>query len=217
MKKPYIITLTLGILLSINACVSNNPKKPSSKSKKTKIDYAQYLPKESMIKRYTNRSSTVPASGVKIERDGDKLVYLYNVIGAFEGDMSYTKEYTIDKDYISQYMNTFKEIQIKREVSIGDTTLESIDNKNREESCVLKDILTEFSHDGYSYKGDIIHERCTSIYLSGKATDIYDKYSQKGLGMIATINDSCYEGSNRYPTDTEGCKANKHTYRCYVK
>ena len=82
---------------------------------------------------------------------------------------------------------------------------------------MLEDILTEFSYDGYDYRGDIIHERCKLIYLSGKAIDIYDKYSQKDLGMIAIVNDSCYKEENRYPTDREGCKANKHNYRCYVK
>ncbi|SFV61560.1 hypothetical protein MNB_SV-14-1684 [hydrothermal vent metagenome] len=209
MKTSYIITLTLGILLFINACVSTHPK--ISSSKKTKIDYAQYLPKKSMIKRYTNQS------GVKIERDRNKLVYTYNLIDASEGDISYTKEYTIDKDYIFQYMNTFKDKQIKREVSIGDITLKNIDNKNIEESCVLKNILTKFSHDGHSYKGDIIHERCKLIYLSKKAIDIYDKYSQKGLGIIAILNDSCYKDSNKYPTDTKECKSNKHNYRYYVK
>ena len=213
MKKIYLI-MTLGVVLSINGCLFNQPKIVSNK--KTKIDYAQYLPSKSMIKRYINRSSIGSPSGVKIERKGDKLVYLYNVIGASEGDISYTQEYVVDKDYIFKYMNTFKEAQIKREVSIGETTLESLDIKHHNESCVLKDVLTEFSHDGYNYSGDIIHEKCKLIYLSGKAIDIYDKYSQKGLGMIAIINDSCYNES-KYPVDIKGCKVNKHNYRCYVK
>jgi len=218
MKNIYLTLLTLTLLISLNSCVANKPKIISSKSKKTKIDYTNYLPKESMIKYYTNRSSsTTPPSGVKIDRKGDKLIYLYNVIGASEGDISYTKEYTIGKESISQYMNTFKQEETKRHISIGETSSRSVDKKHHNESCLLKDILTEFSHDGYSYKGDIIHEQCKLIYISGKATDIYDKYSQKGLGMIAIVNDSCVEGSNKYPTDTEGCKANKHNYRCYVE
>ena len=107
--------------------------------------------------------------------------------------------------------------QTKRVVSIGDVTSLSIDDELSQERCILKERLKEFSYKGYSFKGDIIHERCKNIYLSQKATDIYDQYSQKGLGMIATINDSCYQGSNQYPTDTEGCTPNRSTYRVYVK
>jgi len=170
-----------------------------------------------MIKRYTNRSSTVPSSGIKIERNGDELVYLYNVIGASEGDISYSYEYSINKKYIFKSMNTSKVEKIKRELSIGNRSSIPIDIKHSNNSCVLKDILTEFSHDGYHYKGDIIHEKCKTIWLSGKAIDTYDKYSQKGLGMIAIVNDSCYNKSKTYPIDIEGCKVNKHNYRCYVK
>jgi hypothetical protein len=183
---------------------------------KSQIDYSEYLPKKSMIKRYTNRSSP-GFYGVKIIRDGDQLTYMHNRIGTSKNSIAYDVVLKIDKEYIFEYLNTFKIKKTKRIVSIGDVTSLSIDDELSQERCILKERLKEFSYKGYSFKGDIIHERCKNIYLSQKATDIYDQYSQKGLGMIATINDSCYQGSNRYPTDTEGCTPNHSTYRVYVK
>ncbi len=206
----------LGVLFIVSGCAVDNSKTAVRKNDKSQIDYAEYLPQKSMIKAYTHRSSSNPYK-VKIVREDNQLTYMHNRFGIYSDGIAYDVVLKIDKEYIFEYMNTFKTKKIKRMVSVGDVTSLNMGDELSQESCILKERLKEFSYKGYSYKGDIIHERCTHTYLSEKAIDIYDQYSQKGLGMIATINDSCYQGSNRYPTDTEGCTPNRHTYRVYVK
>ena len=213
-KKEYALWC-FGVLLIVSGCAVDNSKTVVNKNDKSQIDYAEYLPQKSMVKRYTNRSSS-GSEGVKIIRDGNQLTYMYNRIGASRGSISYDIVLKIDREYIFEYLNTFKTNKIKRIVSVGDVTSLSMGDELSQERCILKERLKEFSYEGYNYKGDIIHEQCKHIYLSKKAIDIYDKYSQKGLGMIATVNDSCYQGANRYPTDTKGCTPNRHTYRVYV-
>jgi hypothetical protein len=66
---------------------------------KSQIDYSEYLPKKSMIKRYTNRSSS-NSYRVKIIRDGDQLTYMHNRIGTSKNSIAYDVVLKIDKEYI---------------------------------------------------------------------------------------------------------------------
>lgn len=215
MTRYLSILCCSGIVFAISGCMTHTSATSNQNSKRP-IDYAAYLPQKSMIKKYVNRSHPVPSGGVKIIRKGKQLTYVHNLIGASDGAISYSVELEIDKEYIFEYTNTFKRKQTKRMVAVGDVTSSTTYNKYAQERCILKERLNVFSHEGYHFRGDIIHERCKSSYLSKKATDIYDRYSQKGLGMIAIVNDSCFQGSNRYPTDIAGCKPNRHRYRVYA-
>jgi len=216
LRKIYLSSV-MGILLMVGGC-----KEDLVPQKKVLIDYADYLPQKSMIKRYKLLSTApwlkgegVSDSTVKIERNLNTLTYRDETPS--ENNIVIESRVEIDKFYIFEYLGDFKRVKTKRELLVNDISSINVYDKSIEDSCIFKGLLKEFSHNGYSYQGEIIHERCTHVFLSKKAIDIYDKYTQKGLGEIAVINESCYRDSNRYPTDKEGCHVNGYVYRYYVK
>jgi len=217
MKLIIYFLSVLGVMFSVVGC--NDTPSPQ---KKVHIDYADYLPQKSMIKRYKVFSTApwlkgegVSESSVKIERNLNTLTYRDNTPS--ENDIVLESRLKIDTFYIVEYLGDFKSVKTKRELLVNDISSINVYDKSIEDSCTFKGLLKEFSHNGYSYQGEIMHEQCTHVFLSKKAIDTYDKYTQKGLGEIAVINDSCYRDSNRYPTDKEGCHVNGHSHRYYIK
>jgi len=215
MRKASILLSTISLLLV--GCVANQSK---PNTEKTKIDLAEYLPSKSMIKRYQYKS-TAPwlkeeSSGVdKIEITVDK-----NKISFYHEPkpISYITVTKISKKFITEYQNTFEYNKKNRYVSMGGVTTFKTREPN-EKRCVLQNILQEFSHGGHNYSGEIIHEKCKEKrYFSKKEVviDTYDIYSKKGIGVIATIDNDCYN-KNRYTNDKKGCTFNGYNYTYYIE
>ena len=127
----------------------------------------------------------------------------------------------IGKKFIREYLNSFETEKTNRYVAIGDiSTVSSDENSYIKKRCIVKNFLEGFSHGGYSYKGKIIHEKCvisrpkTVKGITLNIIDTYDKYSKKGLGVIAIINDNCYD-NQRYVNDKENCISNGYNYTYY--
>jgi hypothetical protein len=210
MKKTIVSTITLAMLtMSFSGC-------GSSSDEKTKIDLAEYYPKESAI---LNRVEIYYHEQAKIR---DEKYYEANV--------------TVDSNHISYEMNNTVEIIAtinnedinltypknpsfnvtdKRYVAIGDeisSTYSSesrnlngeISKKTETRKCILESKISEFEGDSNylkeKYEGDIIVEMCTSnievyrgdLNLTRNHVNTEYFYSKKGVGQIAQVNRTCW-------------------------
>jgi len=218
MRKSYIL-LTIISLLFIG-CVERETNPSISQ---IKIDFSEYLPKKSMIKRYQNKSKVPWLKDEGSNIDEIKITIAKNRIFFFHNQepISYESELKINKRVIQGYSTGFETEKTNRYVSIGDVTTINND-KYVKKRCLVKNFLKEFSHGGYSYKGDIIHEECvisrtrTVKGITVNVIDTYDRYSKKDLGLIAIINNSCYD-NQRYANDKENCISNGYNYQYYIE
>lgn len=98
--------------------------------------------------------------------------------------------------------------------------------------CVIEEKLTSFSHKfsqrSYSYNGDIIKVKCTTTgtwtvtnNTTSKTTthpvnSSSDTYFQKGIGIIAEIEDNCFADGQFFANNTTGCTVNDYNHKFYL-
>lgn len=217
------LCVSLLILFALLGCITSPPK--SSINTEMKIDYVAYLPQKSMIKRYMSKGKSPWSKKEEFSEDKITITVKKNeIIFYHEPDpISYETQLQIGKKVITEYVNESATEKTNRFPSVGEVTTVNIDNEFNVKKCILTNLLNEFSHGGYHYKGEIIHEKCIvagTIVFEGKSKkirDTYDRYSQKGVGVIAIINDDCFVKGTRYTNDQEGCVSNGYSYEYYIK
>lgn len=214
LKKASILLSTISLLLTGCVASQNNQNR-----EKTKIDLAEYLPSKSMIKKYTYKSKAPWLKGESSGIDKIKITVGKNKISFYheQEPISYTTVTKIGKKFITEDLEA-SPTEKHRYVSVGDITTFST-SKTLKKSCVLQNILKEFSHGGHHYSGEIVHEKCTTKQKMGSEKiriDTYATYSKKGIGVIAIINNRCY-GKNRYAYDKNGCHSDGYHHTYYME
>lgn len=219
MKQLKKASILLGITsLLLVGCVTSQSK---PNTEKTKIDLAKYLPSKPMIKRYRYKSKTPWSKVESSSEDKIKITVNKNKISFYheQEPISYTTVTKIDKKFITEYPDGFESDKTNRYVSVGEvTTFTTREPDNK--SCVLQNVLKEFSHGKYHYSGEIIHEKCKekrNISSKEVSIDTYDVYSKKGMGVIAIINSNCYDKNRRYTNDKDGCVSNGYHHMYYIE
>ncbi|CAA6809568.1 MAG: Unknown protein [uncultured Sulfurovum sp.] len=202
-------------------------------SNQDKIDLADYLPVSSSTKSYitkynsltSSNEETVDSYSESITRNNNTLEYIHN------DDSNYSTIVTINENNISSYSDGYEyKNTTNRYANIGDPTWTysySAEGDGyatqTDETCIFEARLTEFTHGGYSYNGDILKEKCTMVTTSdinGEErieTDISYGYFQKEIGIIADIDDDCVNQETFVTEDTEGCSPNSYYYDYLVE
>lgn len=199
-----------------------------------KIDFAEYLSKTSVTKNFTTKSKSslqeneyVYQDTQNINRRGNILTYLNdnqeengsstitinstNLLVKYDNPKYDNNKYTINR-YINKGDTTWKWTWTDKGDGYSYTT---------NESCKLYDIIDNFSHGGYSYRGKIIVNKC---YVNSKSEYTYNNeshttttsnisynYFQKDIGEIATMQDICYDKQGLAKT-VDGCTPNGYDY-----
>jgi len=166
----------------------NGKEESQGNSSQKAIDFADYLPKSSMTKNYTQYldgdvykyGATIFEHRDEITRSGDTISYKssHNYRGndnSWEIDEENSEmiitdnyiEFTDRNSYISRYGSflLYPKINIIRNLNIKDISLqeELTEPWKSSVNCTIERKLTTFSHRDNSYSGDIIEEKCISI------------------------------------------------------
>lgn len=199
----------------------------SDNNHQDKIDFAEYLPKTSMVKNFTQKFNSPMLAQEYINQHTENIERKDNIVTYIGEDGEGESRVTINSDKI--LIDSTYSSKIDRYINRGDTIWEWHYAKEDENykytenvTCKLEDILNNFSHGGYSYSGEIIVEKCfrddKTTYKDGNnqtqtitSTGIYFSYSKKDIGTIAYIEDICYNEQG-IPKTVEGCTPNGYHY-----
>lgn len=136
-----------------------------------------------------------------------------------------------------------RDVTIGRLYDVGSTLYEyTVTGESKDDSiiyspditatCTLDEKLTGFNHPhprAISHSGDIIRIKCeikgtstvTEISSGDKKTfsmnDVNYEYMQKGVGLIAEIDDNCIREGSFFSNETEGCSINDYEYKFFEK
>jgi len=225
-----------------------------SSSTNDTIDLSTYLEQDNMSKNYqkivreegeTVLDTTFPTQSIvstnQVERQFPNNVKILINIG----------ESTIIKNEMSSEGNS--STSFKRLVKVGDTLnyydvneTKPLEENNQEigtqtiqghRTCVLENRLDGFTHNEYTYTGDIVRVKCTadvnvtikvedeflvtSDYrnMTMNMVDHFYMHSKKSEGLIAFIDDDCLNNDVGMPNDNETCTDNNKDseYMYYIE
>jgi hypothetical protein len=227
MNKLWIVLLFSFLL---NGCGSS-----SSGGATSMVDIANYLPKTSMLKQYTNIS--------KVNGDFDSSEYSNNIL--VESNLVYIKRDNILERIITVLVDevNFKSINdrnetktFKREVAIGEEISSSITKSDTkiltvgmqkigeqstrmEENCILEALLDEYQISFYTYtnydsKHDILKIKClTKTFIETEIDSKYIDLVAYTDGVVESKDDVSYlylqEGRGEIARINDDCLVSK--------
>jgi hypothetical protein len=245
MNKRYITLVLVAVLFSACGSSSSDTKNNDGKGA---IDLAEYFPSKTMNKIFSTETlvggtPNTHAEYQQIEVTKDSVTTTINTVVTERVLFSDTNITTTDfEDNSTETM--YRHVDIKDTLfsekinSSEETDLGKITTK-LEANCKLKSKETKFEKDAHTYSGDLLKIECiiegTMIYdvkpslLTVVASDlngsheiynISNYYLQKGLGIVAEIDDDCITTKNLpfiddRKKDSE-CIETAHTYKYYL-
>ena len=195
----------------------------------SELDLLNYFPTQTTEKTFITKDSysegeraEVDSYITKITRNANSIVYKDS--DDEEETIVRIKENTLEIDAMNELNRegvTKYSFETPRYVNINDTTWNFIyeyKDENIEakitQTCTLEAQINKFSHGGYTYEGDILKEKCimdTSTNNNFEYHNILYHYFQKGIGLIAEIDNDC-TNENGITQDSDGCKADSYSY-----
>lgn len=171
----------------------------------------------------------------KLIEDGEESEYqanqgLYNFLGGYEENLTVTiNDTTINIGGATEYESSTNnyDYDYARYADINDTYVSNYGSVSTSSytsslafTCVVSDLIsnTPVFNNEKSYSGDILQVQCTQSaatnFESGSVyqIDTFTSYYKKNVGMVARVDEDCYDEDTGYVLDEDGCSVGSTTY-----